>query len=186
MGYRLSKISTRTGDSGMTGLGDGSRVEKDHMRVHAMGDIDECNSLIGLLLSEPLPEDIRVLLTQVQHDLFDLGGELCIPGFINIKDEHVLRLDARLTHYNASLPPLTNFILPGGSRAAALSHLVRTVARRAERAMTTLGKHEKVSAHARQYINRLSDLMFVLARILNRNDGHGDVLWAQKKSSDKT
>lgn len=182
MGYRLSKIATRTGDAGTTGLGDGSRVDKDHARIHALGDVDECNSLIGLLLCEVLPDDIRTMLTRIQHDLFDLGGELSIPGFINIKDEHVLRLDASLAHYNASLPPLTNFILPGGSRAAALSHLVRTAARRAERAMTTLGRHDKVSEHARQYINRLSDLMFVLARTLNRAHGQGDVVWEQKKS----
>jgi cob(I)alamin adenosyltransferase len=182
MSYRLSKISTRTGDAGTTGLGDGSRVDKDHARVHALGDVDECNSLLGLLLCEPLPEDIRLLLTQIQHDLFDLGGELCIPGFASIKDEHVLRLEAALERYNAHLPPLANFILPGGIRAAALSHLVRTVARRAERAIITLGKHDKVSEHARQYINRLSDLMFVLARVLNCAEGHGDVLWQQKKT----
>jgi cob(I)alamin adenosyltransferase len=182
MGHRLSKISTRTGDTGTTSLGDGSRVDKDHVRVHALGDVDECNSLIGLLLCEPLPEDIRVLLTQIQHDLFDLGGELCIPGFVHIRDEQIVRLDTGLAHYNDALPALANFILPGGSRAAALAHLVRTVARRAERAMTTLGKHDKVSEHARQYINRLSDLMFVLARVLNRAQGHADVLWKQKKS----
>jgi cob(I)alamin adenosyltransferase len=133
-------------------------------------------------LCEQLPEDIRVLLTQIQHDLFDLGGELCIPGFVHIRDEQVVRLDTSLAYYNAGLPALANFILPGGSRAAALAHLVRTVARRAERAMTTLGKHDKVSEHACQYINRLSDLMFVLARVLNRAQGHGDVLWKQKKS----
>lgn len=182
MGYRLSKISTRTGDAGATGLGDGSRIDKDHARVYAMGDVDECNSVLGLLLCETLPNDVRAALTQIQHDLFDLGGELCIPGFINIKDEHVLRLDEYLARYNSTLPPLANFILPGGTRAAALAHMVRTVARRAERAMTTLGKTEKVSDHARQYINRLSDLMFVLARVLNHQAGHGDVLWAQKSS----
>lgn len=179
MGYRLSKIATRTGDAGVTGLGDGSRVDKDHARIQSMGDIDECNSFIGQLLTEDLPENVRNALTQIQHDLFDLGGELCLPGFIVIKDEHVLRLDEYLAHYNASLPPLANFILPGGCRAAALAHVVRTVARRAERAMTTLGKHEKVSTHARQYINRLSDLMFVLARVFNHAEGRGDVLWTQ-------
>jgi cob(I)alamin adenosyltransferase len=177
MGNRLSKIATRTGDNGTTGLGDGSRVDKDSLRVQAMGDVDEMNSHLGLLLSEDLPAGLREELFTIQHDLFDLGGELCIPGYTLIKLEHVARLDALLAKYNADLPPLADFILPAGSRAASQAHVCRTVCRRAERAIVTLGKAETLNDHPRQYMNRLSDLMFVLARVLNRHAGGGDVLW---------
>jgi cob(I)alamin adenosyltransferase len=177
MGNRLSKIATRTGDNGTTGLGDGSRVDKDSLRVQAMGDVDEMNSHLGLLLSEDLPAGLREELFTIQHDLFDLGGELCIPGYTLIKLEHVARLDALLAKYNADLPPLADFILPAGSRAASQAHVCRTVCRRAERAIVTLGKAETLNDHPRQYMNRLSDLMFVLARVLNRHAGRGDVLW---------
>jgi cob(I)alamin adenosyltransferase len=177
MGNRLSKIATRTGDNGTTGLGDGSRVDKDSLRVQAMGDVDEMNSHLGLLLSEDLPAGLCEELFTIQHDLFDLGGELCIPGYTLIKLEHVARLDALLAKYNADLPPLADFILPAGSRAASQAHVCRTVCRRAERAIVTLGKAETLNDHPRQYMNRLSDLMFVLARVLNRHAGGGDVLW---------
>jgi cob(I)alamin adenosyltransferase len=177
MGNRLSKIATRTGDKGTTGLGDGSRVDKDSVRVHAMGDVDELNSQIGLLLCEPMPDELREELVMIQHDLFDLGGELCIPGYQMIKDEHVERLDSMLEKYNATLPALTEFILPAGSRAASIAHVCRTVCRRAERAIVTLGKTETINEHPRQYVNRLSDLMFVLSRVLNRFAGGSDVLW---------
>jgi cob(I)alamin adenosyltransferase len=177
MGNRLSKIATRTGDNGTTGLGDGSRVDKDSLRVQAMGDVDEMNSHLGLLLSEDLPTGLHEELFTIQHDLFDLGGELCIPGYTLIKLEHVARLDALLAKYNADLPPLADFILPAGSRAASQAHVCRTVCRRAERAIVTLGKAETLNDHPRQYMNRLSDLMFVLARVLNRHAGGGDVLW---------
>ena len=177
MGNRLSKIATRTGDNGTTGLGDGSRVDKDNLRVQAMGDVDEMNSHLGLLLSEDLPAGLREELFTIQHDLFDLGGELCIPGYTLIKTEHVARLDALLAKYNADLPPLADFILPAGSRAASQAHVCRTVCRRAERAIVTLGKAEKLNDFPRQYMNRLSDLMFVLARVLNRHAGGSDALW---------
>lgn len=177
MGKRLSKIATRTGDDGTTGLGDGSRVDKDALRVQAMGDVDELNSHLGLLLCEDMPADLREELITIQHDLFDLGGELCIPGFSMITDEHVARLDALLAKYNATLPTLEEFILPAGSRAAAQAHVCRTVCRRAERAIVALGKADQLNAQPRQYVNRLSDLLFVLARVLNRHAGGGDVLW---------
>ena len=179
MGHRLSAITTRTGDDGTTGLGDGSRTPKDSPRVAAMGDVDELNSTIGLLLAEPLPEDVRAALVGIQHDLFDLGGELCIPGFENVAERQLLRLDQFIADYNATLPRLQEFILPGGSRAAALAHVARTVCRRAERAVIALGAREPVRPIARQYLNRLSDLMFVLARVLNRAAGGSDVLWQQ-------
>ncbi|WP_426341478.1 cob(I)yrinic acid a,c-diamide adenosyltransferase [Pseudoduganella sp. S-14] len=177
MGNRLSKIATRTGDKGTTGLGDGSRVDKDNVRIQAIGEVDELNSNLGVLLAEALPDEMREELVSIQHDLFDLGGELCIPGYQMIKEEHVERLDALLAKYNATLPALTEFILPAGSRAAALSHVCRTVCRRAERAIVTLGKSENIHDFPRQYVNRLSDLMFVLARVLNRFAGGSDVLW---------
>jgi len=177
MGNRLSKIATRTGDKGTTGLGDGSRVDKDNVRIQAIGEVDELNSNLGVLLAEPLPDEMREELVSIQHDLFDLGGELCIPGYQMIKEEHVERLDALLAKYNATLPALTEFILPAGSRAAAVSHVCRTVCRRAERAIVTLGKTESINDFPRQYVNRLSDLMFVLARVLNRFAGGSDVLW---------
>ena len=185
MGKRLTQIATRTGDDGTTGLGDGSRVAKDHLRVQAMGDVDELNSQLGVLLAEPLPADVRELLLTVQHELFNLGGELSIPGFELLKTEAVLRLDEALAHYNAALPPLAEFILPGGARSAALAHVGRTVARRAERALVALAAHEPVNDAPRQYLNRLSDLLFVLARVLNRAnlDGLGgdDVYWKSER-----
>ncbi|MDG0025186.1 cob(I)yrinic acid a,c-diamide adenosyltransferase [Trinickia sp. Y13] len=181
MGHRLSKIATRTGDDGTTGLGDGSRVRKDDARIAAMGEVDELNSNIGVLLTEPLPEDVRDALTAIQHDLFDLGGEICIPGHVVIGDAHLARIDSWLAHYNANLPPLKEFILPGGSRAAALAHVCRTVCRRAERAIVTLGLAQSLADAPRRYVNRLSDLLFVLARVLNRADGGADVLWQPER-----
>jgi cob(I)alamin adenosyltransferase len=181
MGNRLSKIATRTGDNGSTGLGDGSRTTKDSVRVHAMGEVDELNSHIGLLLCEAMPDALREELITIQHDLFDLGGELCIPGYQLITEEHVTRLDGMLEKYNAELPALTEFILPAGSRAAALAHVCRTVCRRAERSIVTLGKAESIHDHPRQYVNRLSDLLFVLSRVLNRFAGGADVLWQHER-----
>ncbi|SAL68504.1 ATP--cobalamin adenosyltransferase [Caballeronia peredens] len=185
MGHRLSKIATRTGDDGTTGLGDGRRVSKDDARIVAIGDVDELNSCIGVLLCEAMPSDVRDALTQVQNDLFDLGGELSIPGHSMIQESHLAQLDAWLADYNATLPPLAEFILPGGSRAAALAHVARTVCRRAERAIVALGRDETagVNEAPRQYVNRLSDLMFVLARVLNRADGGKDVLWSHTQDA---
>lgn len=177
MGQRLTQIATRTGDDGSTGLGDGSRTQKNSLRVAAMGDVDELNSTIGVLLTEPLPDDVRVELLDIQHDLFDLGGELCIPGFENLAELQVERLDTLLAKHNATLPRLAEFILPGGSRAAAVAHVARTVCRRAERAIVSLGQDEPVRPVCRQYVNRLSDLLFVLARVLNRHAGGTDVMW---------
>jgi cob(I)alamin adenosyltransferase len=184
MATRLSKIATRTGDNGSTGLGDGSRTGKDSVRVHAMGDVDELNSHLGLMLCEDMPPALRDELVTIQHDLFDLGGELCIPGYQLIKEAHVERLDALLEKYNADLPALKEFILPAGSRAAALAHVCRTVCRRAERSIVALGAAEPIHAHPRQYVNRLSDLLFVLARVLNRFSGGGDVLWNHERKRD--
>lgn len=181
MGNRLSQIATRTGDDGSTGLGDGSRTRKDSLRVAAMGDVDELNSTLGLLLCEDVPEDVRAELTVIQHDLFDLGGELCIPGFENMAIGQLVRLDDLLAKHNANLPRLAEFILPGGSRAAALAHIGRTVCRRAERVVVSLAATENVRPLCQQYLNRLSDLLFVLARVLNRHAGRGDVLWEQGK-----
>ena len=177
MANRLSKIYTRTGDMGTTGLGDGTRVAKDSLRVVAMGDVDELNSVLGLLLTEPLSAKIRDCLTRVQHDLFDMGGEICIPGYNLIKAERVTALESILDEWNDNLPPLKEFILPGGSRAAAYCHLARTVCRRAERQMHTLNTQEKITEISLQYINRLSDLLFVLCRVLNVEAGMPDVLW---------
>ena len=185
MGQRLTQIATRTGDDGTTGLGDGTRVPKSHLRVQAMGDVDELNSTLGVLLAEPLPDDVRELLVVIQHELFNLGGELSIPGFELLKDGAVARLDEALAHYNAALPRLKEFILPAGTRSAAVAHVARTIARRAERALVALGATETVREAPRQYLNRLSDLMFVLARVLNRAnlDGLGgdDVYWRSEK-----
>ena len=181
MGNRLSKIATRTGDNGTTGLGDGSRTGKDSARIASLGDVDELNSFVGLLLCEDMPADLREELVTIQHDLFDLGGELCIPGYQMIKEEHVERLDALLAKYNATLPVLQEFSLPAGSRAASIAHVCRTVCRRAERSIVTLGKDEAIHDHPRQYVNRLSDLMFVLARVLNRYAGGSDVLWQHER-----
>lgn len=181
MGNRLSKIATRTGDGGTTGLGDGSRIAKDALRVHAMGDVDELNSHLGVLLCEDLPTTLRHELASIQHDLFDLGGELCIPGYTLITDAQVERLDGLLEKYNADLPPLKDFILPGGSRAAAQAHVCRTVCRRAERAIVSVGNSEPINDHPRQYMNRLSDLLFVLSRFLNRYAGGNDVMWEKDR-----
>ena len=182
MGKRLTQIATRTGDDGTTGLGDGSRTGKNSQRIAALGDVDELNSAIGLLMAETLPQDVLDALLGIQHDLFDLGGELCIPGFENMSERQVQRLDELLAHYNETLPRLEEFILPGGSRPAALAHVARTVARRAERAIVALGREESVRPVCRQYVNRLSDLMFVLARVLNRAGGQPDVLWQQGRN----
>lgn len=183
MGNRLSKIVTRTGDAGTTGLGDGSRTTKDALRVDAMGDVDELNSAIGLLLCESLPEGVREALESIQHDLFDLGGELCMPGMEVIKEAQVARLESLVEVYNADLPMLKEFILPGGTRAAALAHLCRTICRRAERAMVRVGREESVSDNARRYVNRLSDLLFIFGRALNRAEGRGDVQWVKGKNA---
>jgi len=185
MANRLTQIATRTGDDGTTGLGDGTRVPKDHLRVQAMGDVDELNSTLGVLLAEPLPDAVRHLLVVVQHELFNLGGELSIPGYTLLKPEALLVLDEALAQFNAQLPRLAEFILPAGTRSAALAHVSRSVARRAERAVVALTAHEAVNEAPRQYLNRLSDLLFVLARVLNRAnlDGLGgdDVYWRSER-----
>ena len=181
MGKRLTQIATRTGDDGTTGLGDNTRVPKDHLRVRAMGDVDELNSHIGLLLCEEMPAEVRELLVEIQHQLFNLGGELSIPGFELLKPDALLALDEALAHHNGRLPKLEEFILPAGNRAAAQAHVCRTVARRAERAVVALGAAETLKETPRQYLNRLSDLMFVLARVLNRMNGGDDVYWKSEK-----
>jgi cob(I)alamin adenosyltransferase len=181
MANRLTQIATRTGDDGTTGLGDGSRVAKDDLRVAAMGDVDELNSQLGVLLVEALPDAVRELLLTVQHELFNLGGELSIPGYTLLDEAAVARLDAALAEHNAALPRLAEFILPGGARAAALAHVARTVARRAERSVVALGARERVNDAPRQYLNRLSDLLFVLARVLNRAAGGDDVYWKSER-----
>ncbi|QQB36620.1 cob(I)yrinic acid a,c-diamide adenosyltransferase [Achromobacter deleyi] len=178
MANRLSVITTRTGDDGTTGLGDGSRIPKDAPRIAALGDVDELNSVIGLLLTEALPDTIAADLLTIQHDLFDMGAELCIPGHTALTDAHIANLDARLAHYNGSLPPLREFILPGGTRGAAQAHVARTVCRRAERAVVALANAHSVNPPVRQYLNRLSDLMFVLARCINQHAGQKDTFWA--------
>jgi cob(I)alamin adenosyltransferase len=177
MGKRLTQIATRTGDDGTTGLGDNTRVAKNSLRVQAMGDVDELNSHIGLLLCETMPDALSALLIEVQHQLFNLGGELSIPGFELLKPEALALLDEALATHNAELPKLEEFILPGGTRGAAQAHVCRTVARRAERAVVALGQAETLRDTPRRYLNRLSDLMFVLARVLNRLDGGDDVYW---------
>ncbi|HYX74176.1 MAG TPA: cob(I)yrinic acid a,c-diamide adenosyltransferase [Steroidobacteraceae bacterium] len=182
MGNRLSKIYTRTGDDGTTGLGDGSRVAKDSLRVEAFGTVDELNSAIGGLLATPeVPSGVAACLTEVQHELFDLGGELCIPGHRIITAEHVARLEKSLDDFNDTLPPLKEFILPGGGPAAAACHLARTIARRAERRVCTLAKAESVSPEVAKYLNRLSDLLFVLARVLARHERGVEVLWRHER-----
>ena len=207
MGHRLTAITTRTGDAGTTGLGDGSRCSKGSARIHALGEVDELNSHIGLLLTEPMASTVRELLLQVQHDLFDLGGQLAVPGMAIMHDAHVQRLDAALAEYNPKLPPLKEFILPGGTRAASLAHVCRTVARRAERAVVAVigeavagqssptdtaaaATEAPVPAHAElahplQYLNRLSDLLFVLARTLNRAGAEGstEVYWRHERKA---
>jgi cob(I)alamin adenosyltransferase len=186
MGKRLTQIATRTGDDGSTGLGDNTRVSKASARPRAMGDVDELNSHIGLLLCEALPSDVRELLIDVQHQLFNLGGELSIPGYELLKDGALAQLDAALAAHNARLPRLQEFILPAGTRAAAQAHVCRTVARRAERAVVALGEREPLRPAPRQYLNRLSDLLFVLARVLNRHRADGgaggdDVYWKSER-----
>ncbi len=182
MGHRLSKIYTRTGDKGTTGLGDGTRVDKDSPRVEAYGTVDELNSVIGLLLTETLPDKLRTVLTDIQHDLFDLGGELCIPGRSVVTEARVTQLEVILDDLNADLSPLKEFILPGGSRAATICHMARTVCRRAERRVITLTKIETVPDVTVKYVNRLSDLLFVMARFLNKHAGQGDVPWQPGKN----
>ena len=177
MGYRLSKIYTRTGDAGGTGLGNNTRTQKDSARICAIGEVDELNCLLGVLLCEDVPEDVRALLIQVQHRLFDFGGELSIPGAELLASGAAAQLEAAIDKYNAQLKPLKEFILPGGNRAAAWAHLARGVCRRAERSLVSLAAKEPVSEAGKQYINRLSDLLFVLARHLNRCAGCDDVLW---------
>jgi cob(I)alamin adenosyltransferase len=181
MGNRLSQIATRTGDDGTTGLGDNTRIAKSAPRVCAMGDVDELNSHIGLLLCEDLPKDVRELLIDIQHQLFNLGGELSIPGFQLLKEEAVIQLDEALAHYNEALPKLQEFILPAGNRAASQAHVCRTVARRAERWVVLLGESETIHTTPRHYLNRLSDLMFVLSRVLNRMNGGDDVYWRSER-----
>jgi cob(I)alamin adenosyltransferase len=182
MGHRLSKIVTRTGDAGTTGLGDGSRVAKDSTRIEAIGAVDELNSTLGVLLAEPLPAAVAACLVEVQHDLFDLGGELSIPGHEAIGEAQVLRLEEAVTRFNADLQPLKEFILPGGTRAAGYAHVARTVCRRAERSLVHLGTSATVRDPVRKYVNRLSDLLFVLARVLNRDAGRADVLWRKDRT----
>ncbi len=190
MGHRLSKIYTRTGDSGTTGLGDGSRIDKDHPRMQAIGSVDELNSLIGLLIAELATDceatddadELQPALTQIQHGLFNLGGELSIPGYVMVKDEHVTELEETLDQLNEALPPLKNFILPGGSRAAAVCHLARAVCRRAERDMVALSRDSQINLAGQRYLNRLSDLLFVMSRSVARRNGGQEVLWQQPQS----
>ncbi len=181
MGKRLSKIYTRTGDDGSTGLGDGSRTQKDSERVAAYGTTDELNSVVGMLLAQGVPDDVAAVLNEVQHHLFDLGGELCIPGFQCLQQMHVDWLERMLDRFNEALPALEDFILPGGSQAAATCHLARTVCRRAERHVVTLQRDEAIPPHSLTYLNRLSDLLFVLARVISRADGGSEVLWQKER-----
>jgi len=185
MGNRLSKIYTRTGDDGTTGLGDGTRVPKDDDRVEAYGTVDELNSVIGMVLAETVPDDIRETLEGVQHELFDLGSELCMPGYSAITAEHVAHLEQSLDALNANLPPLKEFILPGGGRAAGACHLARTVCRRTERRVYTLSNTSAVSAESLKYLNRLSDLLFVMCRVLARHESGQEVLWRSRRMKGK-
>lgn len=182
MGNRLSRIYTRTGDDGSTGLGDGMRVPKEHLRVEAYGTVDEANSAIGVILAVPgLSAEIATTLTGIQHDMFDLGGELCIPGHRVITAEYIERLEQELDRLNENLPPLKDFILPGGGQAAAACHLARTVTRRAERRVWALARSERVAPEVAQYLNRLSDLLFVIARVLARQEKGSEVLWRHRR-----
>jgi len=183
MGKRLSRITTRTGDDGTTGLGDGSRTGKDDPRIVAMGDVDELNAVIGVLLAEPLPDAIAAMLLEIQHDLFELGGEICIPGYENLATARIEWLDAMIAESNAGLPSLEEFVLPGGSRAAALAHQARTIARRAERSVVALSRRDAVRREPMAYLNRLSDLLFVLSRLANRVAGRGDVMWNRARGA---
>jgi cob(I)alamin adenosyltransferase len=182
MANRLSKIYTRTGDAGTTGLGDGSRVAKDSLRIEAIGAVDELNSALGALLAETMPDNVRAGVLNIQHDLFDIGGELSIPGHISVGPEHVTRLENELDRHNDTLTPLKEFILPGGSRGAALCHVARTVCRRAERRVVSLSTTEPLAPSLKHYLNRLSDLLFVLCRVLNREAGVADVYWQKGKN----
>lgn len=180
MANRLSKIYTRTGDDGTTGLGDGSRINKDSLRVEAMGDVDELNSIIGIMLTESLPDNLLAPLTQIQHDLFNVGGEICIPGYVILQQARIQDLEDQIDALNEHLTPLKEFILPGGSKAAATCHLARTVCRRAERKLVELHRNEKVTDISLQYLNRLSDLLFVMCRSINKQAGQPDVMWENK------
>jgi len=182
MGHRLTKIYTRTGDDGTTGLGDGSRVPKDGLRIAALGSVDELNSLIGRILCHAVPDDVRDCLDTIQHDLFEIGAEIAVPGLERMFDADIARLEELLERFNATLPPLKEFILPGGSMAAADAHIARTACRRAERDIVALGHHETARDPARRYLNRLSDILFVIARVLNRADGRSDVYWQQSRN----
>ncbi len=183
MGHRLSKIYTRTGDSGTTGLGDGSRVEKDSLRVEAYGTVDELNSHIGIVLALGVPPDVHKQLADIQHDLFDLGGELCLPGNKTIVDQHIELLESALDQFNTELPPLKEFILPGGNQIAAACHVARTVCRRAERIAVSLSRIENINPQIVKYLNRLSDFLFVLCRLLARQNGGHEVLWERNRRS---
>jgi cob(I)alamin adenosyltransferase len=184
MGNRLTRIYTRTGDDGSTGLGDGARVEKDAPRVEAYGTVDEANSAVGLVLAVPgLPAAVAACLTDVQHDLFDVGAELCIPGHRVVTDAYATRLETVLDAFNEGLPPLKEFILPGGGPAAAACHLARTVVRRAERRVWSLARAEAVAPQVPRYLNRLSDLLFVVARVLARHEQGSDVLWRRERGA---
>jgi cob(I)alamin adenosyltransferase len=182
MGNRLSKIYTRTGDDGTTGLGDGSRINKDSLRVEAMGDVDELNSVIGIMMTENVPVTLVDLLTQIQHDLFNVGGEICIPGYVILQQSRIVELEQAIDNLNEQLTPLKEFILPGGTRTAAYCHLARTVCRRAERKLVELHRNENVTDISLQYLNRLSDLLFVMCRIINQEAGVQDVLWKNERS----
>ena len=177
MGHRLSKIYTRTGDKGDTGLGDGSRVAKDHIRIEAVGTVDELNSIIGMILANDINQDVLTCLNKVQHHLFDLGGELCIPGHIALNETYITYLENILDSFNENLPMLKEFILPSGGKATSACHLARSVCRRAERRVVTLAKDEIVSPFSVSYLNRLSDLLFVIARVLARSENGSEVLW---------
>ena len=181
MGKRLTKIYTRTGDDGTTGLGDGGRVDKDDPRIEAIGAVDELNSAIGLLLSDDVPKDIRTTLTDIQHRLFDIGGELSLPGHNTLQPKRVEELEQALDALNSELPALQEFILPGGSRAAASCHLARAICRRAERRVYRLARTAGVNPATLKYLNRLSDLLFVMARSLNKQAGHPDVFWQHER-----
>ena len=183
MGYRLTRIVTRTGDDGTTGLGDGSRVSKDAPRIALLGDLDELNSALGCVLAEPLPGTVREALQPVQQDLFDLGGELCIPGRTALRESQVQTLETRIATLNEALPPLKDFVLPGGPRAAAACHLARAIGRRAERSLVALGRAEPVSPVARRYLNRLSDLLFVCARAIARESKAAEPIWTRGKAA---
>jgi cob(I)alamin adenosyltransferase len=182
MGNRLSKIYTRTGDDGTTGLGDGSRINKDSLRVEAMGDLDELNSVIGIMMTESVPASLVSLLTQIQHDLFNVGGEICIPGYVILQQSRITELEHAIDSLNEQLTPLKEFILPGGTRTAAYCHLARTVCRRAERKLVELHRNENVTDISLQYLNRLSDLLFVMCRIINKEAGVQDVLWKNERT----